>query len=89
MIFRVHALRRMFQRRITVDDVRRALAGADVVEDYPDDLPYPSRLVLGWSGRRALHVVVAGNAEAAQEIVITAYEPEPERWESGFRRRRT
>ncbi len=55
-------------------------------ESYPEDLPYPSRLVLGWVEGRALHVVAA---ESDHEIiVITVYEPEPNQWEPGFERRK-
>ncbi len=88
LVFRVHALRRMFLRRIDETDVREVLASGETIETYPDDTPYPSRLVLGWRGARPLHVVVADNVEAEETIVITAYEPDPNEWEPGFRRRR-
>lgn len=64
------------------------LTNGETTEIYPDDTPYPSRLVLGWLGSRPLHVVVADNAEAQETIVVTVYEPDPEQWETGFRRRR-
>ncbi len=88
LVFRVHALRRMFQRRISEADVREILAAGETIEAYPTDTPYPSRLVLGWRGTRPLHLVVADNAEADETIVITAYEPDPNEWGPGFRRRR-
>ena len=44
---------------------------------------------MGWLGHRPLHVVAADNAEANETIVITVYEPDPPRWEPGFRRRRS
>ena len=88
LVFRVHALRRMFQRKVSVDDVRRIIATGETIEAYPDDKPYPSRLVLGRIGQRALHTVVADNVEANEIIVITVYEPDPALWSEGFRRRR-
>jgi hypothetical protein len=88
LVFRVHAIQRMFQRRLSVDDIHHVLASGEVIEDYPDDTPYPSRLVLGWRGARPIHVVVADNAETKETIVITAYEPDPAQWEPGFRRRK-
>ena len=88
LIFRMHAIQRMFQRGISVDDVRHVLASGEVVEDYPDDTPYPSRLVLGWCEAHPIHVVVADDAETKETIVITAYEPDPAQWEPGFRRRK-
>jgi hypothetical protein len=88
LIYRVHALQRMFLRRITDEDVRHVLASGTTVESYPDDTPYPSRLVLGWQSRRPIHVVVADNTADQQTIVVTVYEPDPERWYPGFERRK-
>lgn len=88
MIFRVHALQRMFQRGIGADDVQHVLTAGKTIERYPEDQPYPSRLVLGWLGKRPLHVVVAENKAQQETIVVTVYEPDPIRWESGFERRR-
>lgn len=88
LVFRVHALRRMARRDISVGEVRQALGNGEITEAYPDDTPYPSRLLLGWVGPRPLHVVVADDAGGGQTIVITVYEPDPVRWEADFRRRR-
>ena len=88
LVFRVHALQRMFQREINEEDIRHVLATGKTIEGYPDDSPYPSRLVLGWIGSRAIHVVVADNQVDQETIVITVYEPDLTRWEPGFERRR-
>jgi hypothetical protein len=88
VVFRVHALQRMFERRISVDDVYAVIARGEVIEDYPDDRPYPSRLVLGWIGARPLHTVVADNLSENELIVITVYEPDSEVWEADFKRRK-
>ena len=64
------------------------LATGEVVEEYPNDTPYPSRLMLGWHGPRPIHVVAADNREAKETIVITVYEPDLDQWEPGFKRRR-
>ncbi len=89
LVFRVHALRRMVQRRVSEHEVRSALESGDAIQEYPDDVPYPSRLVLGWVGTRPLHVVAAGDPQSGETIVITVYEPDLARWEPGFRRKRT
>lgn len=86
--FRIHAIKRMFQRRVSVADVKRVLETGETIESYPDDTPHPSRLMLGWIGSRPLHVVVADNPQGQESIVITVYEPDPSEWEPGFRRRR-
>lgn len=87
-IYRIHALRRMFERGISRDDVRAALATFETIEEYPDDMPYASRLVLGWSGDRPLHIVFADNHEDGERVIITVYQPDPEHWDGDFVRRR-
>ena len=86
-VFRVHAVQRMSERKITERDVRGILYGGETIEAYPDDTPYPSRLVLGWCRDRPLHVVAAENAEAQETIVIPVYDPDPTLWEPDFRQR--
>jgi hypothetical protein len=78
----------MYQRGIGEPAVRQVISTGEIIEDYPDDTPYPSRLVLGWHGRRPLHVVVADNADDKENIVITVYEPDLTEWESDFKTRR-
>ncbi len=88
LIFRVHALRRMFQRNVGVEDVRHVLTAGETIEDYPEEIPCPSRLMLGWCGKRPLHVVAADNSKADETVVITVYEPDPAQWEPDFKRRK-
>jgi hypothetical protein len=88
LTFRVHALRRMFVRSISAAEVRSVIEQGETIERYPQDTPYPSRLLLGSVGGRALHVVVAENAVDEETIVVTVYEPDPALWWPGFRRRR-
>ncbi len=86
--FRVHAIQRMFQRQVSHSDIRHVLATGETIEDYPDDIPYPSRLVLGWCDSRPLHVVVADNQEDQETIIITVYEPDSDKWGYGFKKRK-
>ena len=88
IIFRLHAIERMFQRQFSENDIRSVLASGEIVEDYPDDKPYPSQLILGWRGARPVHVVAAYNNTERQTIVITVYEPSLDQWEPGFMRRK-
>ncbi|MEE8338132.1 MAG: DUF4258 domain-containing protein [Dehalococcoidia bacterium] len=89
LVFRVHVIERMAQWRVNASDVRHVLETGEVVEDYPDSWPYPSRLVLGHANERPLHVVAAYREDTDELIVITVYEPDPARWEPGFRQRKT
>ncbi|MCH9011417.1 MAG: DUF4258 domain-containing protein [Chloroflexi bacterium] len=77
----------MFERGITQSEVVQTVRFGEVIEEYPDDSPYPSRLVLGMQGLRPIHVVVADNMEDRMLVVITVYEPDSNQWTRDFRRR--
>lgn len=85
LVFRQHAIRRMFERDISVEDVERTLETGTLIEDYPDDTPYRSGLWLGFAEGRPLHVVAARND--GERIIVTVYEPDPALWSSNFSRR--
>jgi len=73
---------------ISEQEVHEAVTSGEVIEDYPDDQPYPSALVFGYTeSSRPLHVVCAYDDEDDMTIVITSYQPDPSRWVD-FRRRR-
>jgi len=88
LVFRSHAIRRMFERGLSVEDVRAVLDGGQVIERRDDDLPYPSRLISGRVRGRPLHVVTALDRAAETVFVVTVYEPDPALWRAGFTRRR-
>lgn len=83
-----HAIQRMFSRGISVTAVRAVLSEGVVVEDYPDDQPYPSKLMLGFEDDEPVHVVAACDTES-RCYVITVYRPDPGLWDETFTRRRT
>jgi hypothetical protein len=86
--FRVHAIQRMYERSITAEEVHTAIQTGETIEDYPNDFPYPSRLLFGWCGLRPIHVVVADNAHDEENIVVTVYEPDRNEWEPDLKRRK-
>ncbi len=45
LVFTTHALRRM--HGIRSEQVRAVLERGERIEEYPDDTPFPSRLMLG------------------------------------------
>ena len=59
-----------------------------LIARYPDDRPYPSRLVLAWREHSPLHVVAADDPSGDITVVITAYRPDPNLWTADFRSRR-
>jgi hypothetical protein len=87
LTFRLHAVRRMIERRIGVEEVRLVVETGKIVETYPDDSPYATnQLRLGWVDDSPIHVVVASDSDG-DWLVVTAYEPDPDRWDDGFARR--
>ena len=84
LIYRVHAVQRMFARAISEADVRGVVETGRVIRNYPDDTPYPSRLILGFAGTRPLHVVAADVPGTDEVVIITVYEPDPSLWNDDF-----
>ena len=82
-----HILTRLLQRGIGMDDIESCLLSGEIIEQYLDDYPSPSCLVLGATvNKKALHVVCGiGDGEI---WLITAYYPNPDEWADGFRVRR-
>ncbi len=85
--FRMHAVKRMFERKITEKDVIEVIKNGEIVINYPDDQPYPSCLQLAIVNGRPLHVVSAINEEEQTIIIITVYEPDPMLWDKTFKKR--
>lgn len=88
LIFRIHAIQRMFQRRISEENVRQVLQQGEMIEDYSEEMPHPGGLLSGKIGKRSLHVVVAENRPDNERIIITAYEPDPSQWQPGSKDRK-
>jgi len=89
LIFSGHALRRMFERNVSPATVRAVVESGAVIETYPDDIPYPSVLILGFANGQPLHVVLGYNDAVLECYVITAYRPDPGLWDDSFKVRRT
>jgi hypothetical protein len=89
VVFSGHAVRRMFERSIGRDAVLTAIAEGETVVDYPDDKPYPSRLVLWVMDGWPIHAVIAKDARRGLCVVVTVYEPEADEWGPNFNLRRT
>jgi len=88
IIFRVHAVQRMFERNVSAKKVSQALQSGETIEDYSAEMPEPSRLILGFQGRRPFHIVTSENAETNETTIITVYIPDPDKWNKDFRSRK-
>lgn len=66
---------------IKEDEVFEAIIRGNIIEDYPDDEPYPSCLIFGRTSRnRLIHAVCAYSADDDTVIMVTVYEPHTVRW---------
>ncbi len=83
-----HALERMMERGISRETVKKVLLSGEIIEDYPDDKPYPSALFLGWVEEQSFHVVTAFDTETDYGFIITVYKPDLEHFESDYKTRR-
>ena len=88
ILFRLHAIQRMFERSISVENVRQIMQSGEMIEDYSEEMPHPGGLILGRHGNRPLHVVMAENKKEGKLVVITVYEPDPTQWKTRFRSRK-
>jgi hypothetical protein len=77
--FSRHALDQSLLRKISVDDIRRAIENGEVIEDYPQDKYGPSCLIFGLAEERPIHVQVSYPSRPLIKIV-TLYQPDPARW---------
>ncbi len=78
----------MHERCITEEEVEHAIASGAIIENYPDDTPYPSALLLGHAGTKPIHVVYAIDVEDGLRIIITVYEPDLKIWHDDLKTRR-
>ena len=88
ILFSGHAVQRMFQRGLTTKEIQEVIESGEIIADYPDDMPFPSYLILHWIQDRPIHVVVAVDSENLRCLVITAYIPQPYQWNPDFKSRR-
>ena len=80
-------MERFRQRGIKSKDIRYAVNHGRIIEQYPDDFPFPSCLILGEdeSGKK-IHVCMSD--EGTSSRIITAYYPDPERWNESMTERK-
>jgi hypothetical protein len=88
IIYSGHAVLRMGQRGINTVEIETILNSGLIIENYPSETPYPSYLLLCWSGNRPIHIVAADSNITQETIIISVYEPTIQRWESDFFKRK-
>lgn len=82
-----HAAERYRERGIKSRDVRTAVENGEIIEQYPEDYPFSSCLILGRDENgKVIHVCMSD--EGSSSRIITAYYPDMEKWENDFRTRK-
>jgi len=61
-------------------EVKSAILAGKIIEDYPDDKPFPSCLIYGKHGMKPIHAVCAYSENDNTMILVTVYIPDPEIW---------
>jgi Domain of unknown function (DUF4258) len=88
LVFTEHAVDRMAERGILVQEVIEVLTHGEEIEvSYQGGRPYPTILSLGFPGGAPLHVLWAKQPESGKILIVTTYVPDAARWHSGFRGR--
>jgi hypothetical protein len=82
-----HADLRFRQRGIKAKDIRNVVMTGEIIEQYPNDKPFPSCLIMGKSvSGRVIHTVISD--EGSCSGFITAYYPDEDIWEDDYKTRK-
>ena len=87
----LHGYEELAADDVLVRDVVDGLATAVIVEDYPDYSKGPCVLVLEQDrAGQPIHVVWGiPLGQDSPAVIVTAYRPDPARWDETWRKRRT
>ena len=87
MYWTYHVTMRMERRSISRQMILESVESYDLVESYPDDKYLPSYLVWARHGEEIFHILFATDVANHNVRIVTAYRPNPEEWERGYKRR--
>ena len=74
--------------QLSFDEIFTSIFQGEIIEDYPEDKPYPSCLIYGLNLKNEpIHSVWGYNQENQWAVLITVYRPDPQRWIKYKRRR--
>ena len=86
IIITQHSRKRFAERKISISDVCTAIDNGEIIEQYPDDFPFPSCLILGRKADERIHIVASINEGTM--YIITAYVPNSSKWKDDFKTRK-
>ncbi len=82
-----HVNMRMKNRFISREMVQLSVNSFEIIESYPDDKYLPSYLVYCMYNELIFHVLFAIDYQAENIRVVTAYYPDPAKWNKELKRR--
>jgi hypothetical protein len=86
--FSKHAVDQSILRQVRVREIKEAIANGQVIEDYPEDKYGSSCLICGLTKvQRPIHVQCSYPFRLLIKV-ITVYEPDTQRWNDDFTKRR-
>ena len=89
ILFRIHAVQRMFERAVSFRKVLRVVKTGEIIEDYTLEMSNPGHLQLGFQGNRPIHVVTSQDTETGVTTIVTVYIPDADQWTNDFTSRRS
>jgi len=67
--------------KLKYEEIYYSVLNGEIIEDYPQDTPYPSCLIYGQTfAGEPVHSVWAYNQKSKWAVLITVYRPDPKRW---------
>ena len=84
-----HVNMRLRGRHVPREAILDSVDAYELVESYPDDKYLPSYLVYSEHQDGVFHALFATDVRDDNVRVVTAYSPDPEKWEEDLRTRRT
>ncbi len=71
------------------EEIFTSVSKGEIIEQYPDDKPYPSCLIFGKNLKdKPIHSVWAYNIKTKASVLVTVYRPDPKLWIEDWRTRR-
>ena len=87
VILTQHVLERIRERQVEKDDLFNIIMNGEIIEQYPNDYPFPSCLILGNSiAGDPLHIVCGLGKNKVW--VINVYIPDLDEWETDLKTRK-
>ncbi len=84
-----HAEEEALDDQLNFDEIFYSVSNGEIIENYPQDRPYPSCLIYGTNiAGEPIHSVWAYDEKNQRAVLITVYRPDPTRW-IDWRERRT